>query len=69
VSYDINAGVLSVELPTRPTWWETSLTLLLGLVLTLGVLYVYAVMLPRAIGFETTVLIGLGWLAFRGDFS
>lgn len=69
MSYDINAGVLSVELPTRPAWWEVVLTLLLGLVLTLGVLYLYAVLLPNVVGFETAVLIGLGWLAFRGDFS
>jgi len=63
--YTLWTPLLQLTFNERPSAVTVVLFFVVGLVLTLGALYAYAVLLPDVIGFETTVLVGLGIIAME----
>lgn len=60
MSYTLETPILQVEYRNKPTWKQIVAVYTVGIVLTVALLVAYAVYLPQYIGFETTVLVGIG---------
>ena len=69
--YEFNGPILNLtlELTRREAMVAFPVWVVLNAALAVVMLYGYAVLLPPQIGFETTVLVGLGIVALSGGAS
>lgn len=61
-TYTLSSPFLEIELERKPPMAFIVAFYTLAVVVSVGVLYLFAVTLPSLIGFETTVLAGIGML-------
>ena len=62
-TYTLSAPFLELEFDAKPANWFIAVFYIVAIALLLVFLYAYAVVLPAFIGFETTVLVGIGLVA------
>jgi len=62
-TYTLSSPLLELEFEGRPPTWLIVVFYVVNIAVALGLLYGYAVFLPSLIGFETTILAGIGTIA------
>lgn len=64
MSYSLNSPFVNLTFDSRPRYWRiiAAVWQVVWLAISAGLLYLYAVVFPGMVGFETAVLVGIGLL-------
>lgn len=68
-TYTLESPFLDLEWSGRPDHWRKMFAawMILGMILLVGLLYLYAVVFAAWVGFETALLVGIGLLVLSNN--